>query len=506
MCFISVTSSAQTIDKIKLEKRLDSIFSSFNKNTPGVAVTVIENGKVIAKKAYGLASLEHMVPFTHNTVVRLPYSEGREFISIAAVLMEQEGLLSLEDKVRKYFPKLPAWAEPVSIWDLLNHRSGFADEWDAVLLTQASMGNRFDVSQFLNLLYTQPKEEVVPGKGYMYSNSDFGLLRLLLEKASGENLRDWMKQKMFDPLGMKATLLHDNANEVIPNYALKYSLVANRKFSSITNDKTSPGGNYHIATTANDLERWAAVLAEKNSEISKAAKRLMNNAQLMPGAGKNFVFGYKLRNDNGNTIILHQGVNNFTYMSRIPEKNLAIIVFGNLITEYENYHKNIRQTVLKTPAATTFTNKRFTVAPVSYSKKELEQFAGRYIDEDTVSFESFVKAKKNITHFFIEHDSLKLRMGNNIIPFVPVAKNVFKIQHYELYIEFLPSNEGLMRFSAHDHPQKKIYNSIKDTLSTWKPSKELLASSLVNITAGTLIFIGLLCRMKKGNWLSKDLL
>ncbi len=80
---------------------------------------------MIAKKAYRLASLEHMVPFTHNTVVRLPYSEGREFISIAAVLMEQEGLLSLEDKVRKYFPKLPAWAEPVSIWDLLNHRSGF---------------------------------------------------------------------------------------------------------------------------------------------------------------------------------------------------------------------------------------------------------------------------------------------------------------------------------------------------------------------------------------------
>jgi CubicO group peptidase (beta-lactamase class C family) len=101
----------------------------------------------------------------------------------------------------------------------VNHRSGFADEWDAVLLTQASMGNRFDVSQFLNLLYTQPKEEVVHRKGYMYSNSDFGLLRLLLEKASGENLRDWMKQKMFDPLGMKATLLHDNANEVIPNLA-----------------------------------------------------------------------------------------------------------------------------------------------------------------------------------------------------------------------------------------------------------------------------------------------
>ncbi|HEU0111378.1 MAG TPA: serine hydrolase domain-containing protein, partial [Flavisolibacter sp.] len=297
-----------------LHNTLDSIFSSFNKTTPGVAVTILQNGKVTAKKAYGLASLEHNVPFTHNTVVRLPYSEGREFISIAAVLMEKEGLLSLDDKVSKYFPQLPAWSEPVTLYDLLNHRSGFADEWATLLLAQASMTNRFDQSQFLNFLYRQPKPEVEPGKGYMYSNSDFGLLRLILEKASGQNLRQWMKLKLFDPLGMTSTLLHDDKDEVIEGFAQQYYKYG-KGYKTWTSDKTSPGGNYYIATTVNDLEKWAVVHLDTASIISKAVTKLFRNPQLMPGRDKDYVFGFKEKKLGTHTIRTHQGVNECTYIS-----------------------------------------------------------------------------------------------------------------------------------------------------------------------------------------------
>ena len=153
----------------RLNEKLDSIFSSFNNNkSPGVAVSVIQNGKVIAKKDYGMASIELQVPFSHQSVVRIGYSEAREFISIAAVLMENDGILSLNDKVRKYFPKLPEWSEPVTIWDLLNHRSGFVDEWSTLLLMHGAMSNRFDKEQFFQLLYTQPEPEIEPGRGFMY--------------------------------------------------------------------------------------------------------------------------------------------------------------------------------------------------------------------------------------------------------------------------------------------------------------------------------------------------
>jgi CubicO group peptidase (beta-lactamase class C family) len=170
-------SSATTSTHSLLNNKLDSIFSSINnKRSPGVAVTIVQNGKLIAKKDYGMASIELQVPFSHQTVVKIGYSEAREFISIAAVLMEKDGILSLTDKVRKYFPKLPEWSEPVTIWDLLNHRSGFVDEWATLLLMHGAMSNRFDKEQFFRLLYTQPEPEIEPGKGYMYCNSDFGLI------------------------------------------------------------------------------------------------------------------------------------------------------------------------------------------------------------------------------------------------------------------------------------------------------------------------------------------
>lgn len=274
-----------------LNKFLDSVFRSVsNKNSPGCAVTVIQNGKVIAKKAYGMASIELKVPFTHQSVVRIGYSEAREFISIAAILMENDGILSLNDKVRKYFPKLPEWSEPVTVLDLLNHRSGFVDEWSTALLMHGAMSNRFDKEQFFRLLYTQPEPEIEPGKGYMYCNSDFGLLRLIMEKVSGKNLSDWIKQRIFDPLKMNNTRMQKNALDIIPNHATKYSRDGNG-FKQDNVQKTSPGGNYFILTCADDLVKWSAIVSDPHSEFNAAFKKLLANVRMIPGKKNHYVTG-----------------------------------------------------------------------------------------------------------------------------------------------------------------------------------------------------------------------
>lgn len=148
--FGSLRAQTISISKIDLDKKIDSLFKEFNNtSSPGYAITVLQNGKVITRKTVGMANLEFSIPFSHNTVVGITYSEGREFISIAAALLEQDGLLTLNDKVQKYFPKLPAWSENVTIQDLLNHSSCFCDEWATLVLMQASMSNRLDVSQFV---------------------------------------------------------------------------------------------------------------------------------------------------------------------------------------------------------------------------------------------------------------------------------------------------------------------------------------------------------------------
>jgi CubicO group peptidase (beta-lactamase class C family) len=196
----SSTRQRLPFDRVQLERRIDEVFGTNGSARAGAAVVVVHDGHVVAQRQYGMASLEHRVPFTTHHVVRLPYSEAREFIAIAAMFMENDGLIRLDDRVRAYFPRLPAWSEEVTIRDLLRHSSGFVDEWSTLLLMHQSMANRFGESQFLRLLYDQPAPEVEPGSGYMYSNSDYGLLRLILEKAAGEGLGRYMKRRMFEPL------------------------------------------------------------------------------------------------------------------------------------------------------------------------------------------------------------------------------------------------------------------------------------------------------------------
>ncbi len=469
-CFPALA-QPQEEESTSIEIFLDSLFREFNSPAhPGIAISVLKDGSVLARKAYGLASIEHNIPFSHNSVVRLPYSEGREFIAIAAVLMETEGLLKLSDKVRSYFPQLPGWSEGVTIRDLINHRSGFVDEWATLLLMYNAMSNRFDKDQFLQLLYRQPKPEVVPGKGYMYSNSDYGLLRLILEKASNESLRTYAKRKIFDPLGMKSTQFHDRYEVPIPNFAVNYIPGANGGYEAWLKDKTSPGGNYYIATTASDLEKWAGAHRDKKSFVAKAVNRLMEDVQLMPGTGKNYVFGFKERAIGKHKVWLHQGVNEACYLAEVPDAGQAVVILGNGGGNLYPFHKSILRYVLNT-SEDVAANKTFEYAASNYDRKTLEQYAGRYYSADTVTYQSFTKDLKNLTELIIVNDSLKWKWGNDLISLKYIRPGVFKDSDYDIYLEFI-GDEKQPELRAHIYYNHEIENMVKDTRPPRKPAVE----------------------------------
>ena len=434
----SMHSSAQSIDKIKLVKFIDSIYKPFNnKNSPGCAVTIIENGKLIAKRTYGMASIELLVPFSHQSVVKIGYSEAREFISIAAVLMEKDGIISLNDKVRKYFPKLPEWSEPVTIWDLLNHRSGFVDEWANLLLMHGAMFNRLDKEQFFRLLYKQPEPEVEPGKGFMYCNSDFGLLRLIMEKASGKNLSDWIKQRIFDPLKMNNTGMQKNALDIVPNRATKYSYSGNG-FKQDNVQKTSPGGNYFILTCADDLVKWSSAIGDPGSEFNAAYKKLLQNVRMIPGKKNHYVTGHSLDTLNGQAVIIHEGVNGENFLTRIPSKKLTVITIGNLDGEgFSEQNKLLRDHIMhvKKPP---FVKPVFAKKLVPITEAELKKYEGRYRWLNQVSWESY-NEKRKLSDFYAENGKLKLRYtGNYVVELIPVGKDLFYYQEdFGMEIKFI---------------------------------------------------------------------
>ncbi len=466
---------AQPIDKIKLGKFVDSIFRPLNnKNSPGCAVTIMENGKLVCKKNYGMASIELQVPFSHQTVVRLGYSEAREFISIAALLMEKDGILSLNDKVRKYFPKLPEWSEPVTIWDLINHRSGFVDEWSNLLLMHGAMSNRFDKEQFFRLLNKQPEPEVEPGKGYMYCNSDFGLLRLIMEKASGKNLTDWIKQRIFTPLKMNNTGMQKNVQDIVPNRAIKYSYAGNG-FKHDNVQKTSPGGNYFILTCADDLAKWSAAVGDRGSEFNAAFKKLLANVRMIPGKKNHYVTGHSLDTLSGHMMVIHEGVNGENYLSRIPSKGLAIITFGNIDGDgFSEQNKLLRDYVMQVKKPP-FTKPVFAKKPITITEAELKRYEGRYRWLNQVSWESY-NEKRKTSDLFVEDGKLKFRYsGTYIIELIPVGKNLFYYEDgFGMEIKFIrPEGNAPMRIKvAFDDGFPG--EAMEKEAGTWPPSLEEL--------------------------------
>lgn len=420
---------------LALNNKLDSLFAAFNnKKSPGFALTIVKNGKVIAKKDYGMASIELNVPFDHKTVVRLPYSEGREFISIAAAIMEDQGLISLNDKVNKYFPKLQLWSEAVTLQDLLNHSSGFCDEWATLVLTQAEMANRLDVSQFLDFLYNQPDPQIEPGKGYMYSNSDFGLLRLILEKACGKNLSVYMTEKIFAPLGMLQTKLGRNKEEVVANHAFSYAEADPGKYTVWMRDKTSPGGNYWVLTCATDIEKWAAAHTDKNSLISKATQRLKQNARPIPVLknGVNYVFGHKIKQLANDEVIKHEGVSGYSFLTEVPAAGLYIICVGNNLDPYTDKTDAIVRFILNDKISDP-ANKKLPTKPVAITKEEMQAYEGTYRWMHQTSFQSAVE-RKQFSELKVIGDSMWLIYSTvDSFPLIYVGNGIFKDPDYPVW-------------------------------------------------------------------------
>lgn len=435
LIFFSLKTSGQPIDKIKLDKQLDTVFKSFNTSSPGVAVSILQNGKLITKKAYGMANLEHKIKFSHQSPVRLGYSGGREFMCAGLALMEAEGLLHFDDKVKKYFPQLPSWSTAVTIQDLLNHSSGFDDEWAILLLMHANMNNRVNKEQLLTLLYRQPKPQVEPGKGYMYCNSDFGLLRFIMEIASKQSLPDYLKKNLFDPLNMVSTFMNDNLEQLIPGLAESY--YGNDSFFKTGAVKTSPGGNYRIVTTAEDLEKWAMAVDDVGSPVAKAFTRLYKQARVIPvlSPERHYVFGHEWHRVNNVELIKHGGVNLDFYMFRIPSQNICVIGLGNSWNSM-SLAMQLADSLLPGKTISKTIAPKFPANPVAVNKVTLAPYAGRYFEQTRNSHSSHLPM---IRFYDIKEVAGQLDFyytSTASFPMVPFGNDLFKDTAFNVPIQF----------------------------------------------------------------------
>ncbi len=198
------------------------------------------------------------VPMATATTTWIPYSEARVFVALAVAMLERDGRLSLDDPMRRHVPELPAYASAVTVRQLIHHTSGLAD-YGVLAGPGWDISDRMSEGEFFRILGRWGRLGFAPGEGEMYSNSDYALLRILVERVTGGSQHDYLDPRLFRPLGMTSTRVGADQATVAPNHALFYD-VDGDGFKTLLRYRTSPVGGISVTTSVDDLVRWERVV------------------------------------------------------------------------------------------------------------------------------------------------------------------------------------------------------------------------------------------------------
>jgi D-alanyl-D-alanine carboxypeptidase len=295
---------------------------------PGAAVAVVKNGKLVKKQGYGVASVELNVPATGETVFEIG-SVTKQMTGAAVLLLVEEGKLDPDEKISKYLPGTPDAWKNVAVRNLLTHTSG--------IKSYTAIGPGFELfrnlsrDEFIKALSTYPLE-FETGSRYSYSNSGYNLLGFIIEAVSGKSYYDFMRERIFKPLGMNETFNRDPRN-VIKNRAAGYELENNALVGRDYNltDIFSAGA---FVSTVGDLAKWDAAWRNDTLLKKESKQKAWTPFILTDGKPYPYGFGWSVTDFRGHKLIGHSGstAGFSAQILRFTDDDLSVIVLINLGT------------------------------------------------------------------------------------------------------------------------------------------------------------------------------
>ncbi|KAA9345466.1 serine hydrolase domain-containing protein [Larkinella humicola] len=257
LCFIAFQIHAQEIVSFNDDKvaSIDSALRFYSPNKPGGQLSISLKGRVVYSKAWGLADLEHRVPMTTETRIEAG-SVSKQFTAAAILLLEKQGKLTLDDPVNLYLPELPVYQRPIRIRHLIHHTSGLREWGDVAELAGWPNSLRIlDNGRVFEIICRQKKLNSPPGEQFRYSNSNYILLAILVEKVSGSSFADFTGKFIFQPAGMTHTQWRNDYTEVVPMRSTAYDIKDGRFCKSMPENNIHGSGG--LLTTAEDLLKWS---------------------------------------------------------------------------------------------------------------------------------------------------------------------------------------------------------------------------------------------------------
>ena len=458
---VSLATADEKTDKV------DKLFSKWDSTvSPGAALAIIKDGKIIYKRGYGMANLEHNIPITPTSVFRIG-STSKQFTASCIAILALQGKISLDDDIRKHIPELPKYEKPITIRHLLHHTSGIRDYLTLAAIAAVPDDHFYTPKDSVELLSRQKGLNFLPGEEHLYSNSGYFLLGVIVERASGKSLNDFAQTHIFKPLGMKNTHFHDDHTMVVKNRADGYSpLKKGFRIDMTTLDHVGDGG---VFTTVEDLFLWDQ--AFYSYKLGKELMELIQTPGMLNNGKKlDYAFGLSVTEYKGLKKVSHGGgfVGFRAQMARFPEQKFTVVCLANLGTINPSRLCNQVADIYladKLKKAEEEPKKKEKVKAVTLSQQELEDKVGNYQDERAGTW----------TIMSIKEGKLVMEAMGSKFDLTPLSKTRFKALEapFDNLIEFFPDEKGRIRKAKVTLEGRDDINLVKSSLLSPMTSAQL---------------------------------
>lgn len=408
--------SAQLEVKIS---QIDSLFLDWDRpNHPGGVVAIMQGDEIIFSKAYGLASMEYLIPNTTETLFNVA-SVSKQFSALGIVLLHLQGKLSVDDTIGTYIDGLPEFGNKITIRQMLHHTSGLRSLHALFALAGWRNDDARSNADLNRIIAMQDDLNFEPGSEYMYCNTGYMFLANIIEKVTGESFVDYMKKEVFEPLGMKNTYVEPHYDAIVPDNATSYYTKENGFTRAVEYWGYIGSGNMH--TTTGDLLKYLKNYYAPLPNWEKAFETMLTLDPLNDGSYNQYAFGVNIEEMYGKKRITHGGsIGGFrSNIAVYPEAKTSIAIITNFSSSGPSDKSNQVAGIL---FDVKLTGKQ--LKTIKVEKSTMELYRGSYWDNET--YEELELGIRGDT----------LLVGKSETPFFPVQENEFEALKRDIRIQF----------------------------------------------------------------------
>lgn len=422
---VLLAGSAAAPAQDKANAAVDAIFADLTKQgSPGCALGVYRDGKIAYAKGYGLADIEGGVPIAPQSVFDIG-STSKQFTASSILLLEKQHKLRLDDDIHTYIPELPDYGHKITILHLLNHTSGVRDYLSLFSLAGVNLDGVTTDDDGLAIIARQKALNFPPGSDFLYSNSGFFLLSVIVKRVSGKTLREFAVENIFQALGMTHTTYRDDHTMLIPNRALAYALGEKGSYK-LRVSYFEQLGDGAVHTSVEDLQKWDENFYSAQLGGKDFLGEIQEQGKLSSGKTLEYAKGLVIGEHRGLHTVRHGGAwgGYRAELLRFPEQHFSVACLCNVGNANPERRANevaeiYLGGIMKPKESVAAGSVPNTPSGVSLSDEQLRPLVGTYRNsaKGTIARTSIKEGK---LHLGIYGQSVGLR-AVNATEFVPVT-------------------------------------------------------------------------------------